>query len=221
VKDIAVVADDRERGSGVIRSLQEAEGATVAVERLQTGDYRVGIRLLFERKTLPDFALSIVQGRLFSQMQRLASCERRGVLLLEGTGKDLANVSVRRESMQGALITTSLLMDIPVLRSRCAEESARLMLYAARQVAGRVSGGVYRHGYRPRGRRRRQLHVLQGLPGVGPGRAEKLLEAFGNVERVMAASEEELSEVDGIGAKTAHSIRLILREQPPPYITHC
>lgn len=219
METIAVVADDRERGSGVIEALRGAEGVKVEVEHLELGDYLVGEKLIFERKTLRDLAVSIVQGRLFTQMQRLAACSRRGVLLLEGTGKDLREVQVSREAMQGALITTTLLMDIPILRSRCAEESARLMLYAGQQVEGRISGGIYRHGYRPRGRRRQQLYVLQGLPGVGPGRAERLLEAFGNVEGVMSASEEELAEVAGIGPKTAESIRSILREEEPPYET--
>ena len=216
---IKVTADDRERGAGVIRALKKADEVKVDVQRLGTGDYMVGDRLVFERKTLPDFAVSIVQGRLFSQNQRLAESDRRAVLLLEGTGKDLRDVSVDREALQGALITTTLLMDIPILRSRSPEESARLMLYGARQVERRISGGIYRHGYRPRGERKRKLYVLQGLPGVGPERAERLLETFGNVEGVMAASEEQLAEVPGIGPKTAASIRSVLREEPPPYYT--
>lgn len=211
-------ADDRERGSGVIAALRGVAAVEVVVERLETGDYHVGEELLVERKSLPDLAVSIVQGRLFSQMKRVAKADRRGVLLLEGTGKDLRQVEVSRQAIQGALITTSLIMGIPILRSMSPEESARIMCYAGRQVNRHATGGIHRHGYRPRGRRRRQLHVLQGLPGVGPGRAERLLEAFGNVEKVMAAGAEELACVRGIGPKTAEAIRSVLRERSPSYV---
>jgi Fanconi anemia group M protein len=56
------------------------------------------------------------------------------------------------------------------------------------------------------------LYVLQGLPGVGPTRAERLLAAFGSVENVMAASAEALREVEGIGKKTAQSVRWAVEE---------
>ncbi|MFW6279555.1 MAG: ERCC4 domain-containing protein, partial [Planctomycetota bacterium] len=192
---VTVKVDDRERGAGVIRYLRERDDVSLTIARLETGDYEVGDRLLFERKTLQDFARSIIQGRLFSQAGRLAGAQRRAAVVLEGTGRDLRNISVEREAIQGALINLSIIMDIPVLRSKSAPETARVMLYAARQVRRRITGGVYRHGYRPKGKRKRQLYVLQGLPEVGPARAEKLLEAFGNVERVMAADMEDLTEV--------------------------
>ena len=55
---IKVTADDRERGAGVIRALKKADEVKVDVQRLGTGDYMVGDRLVFERKTpfLPESA---------------------------------------------------------------------------------------------------------------------------------------------------------------------
>ena len=54
-----------------------------------------------------------------------------------------------REAIQGALINVSLILGIPVLRSRDAEESARIMLYAGRQLCSVISGAVMRPGSRP------------------------------------------------------------------------
>jgi ERCC4-type nuclease len=214
---VSVIADDRERGSGVIKALQEYDEVNIKIERLHTGDFIVDERLVFERKTLPDLAYSLVQGRFLSQAQRLARLPQRSVIVLEGTGRDIEALNVRREAIQGALINASVIMGLAILRSVDPQETARLMIYTARQVKRSIRDAVPRHGYRPKGRRKRQLFILQGLPGVGPKRAERLLEEFGTVEAVIKASAEQLAGVPGIGAKTAEELRSILCEEPAPY----
>ena len=47
---------------------------------------------------------------------------------------------------------------------------------------------------------------MEGLPGVGRGRARKLLQHFGTPAAVMRASAEELGRVPGIGPKVALQI---------------
>ena len=110
---ITVIADDRERKSEVIQFLSEMKNVSVGIKRLSIGDL-VDNRLVFERKTLNDFALSIIDGRLFSQAIRLVSSKYNSVLILEGTGKELTETGIRREAMQGALITVSIVLGVPV-----------------------------------------------------------------------------------------------------------
>jgi DNA excision repair protein ERCC-4 len=214
---VAVVADDRERVSGVIDFLRGIANVSVRIERLASGDYLADRRILFERKTLQDLSQSIVDGRLFKQMARLVKLNYKAVLILEGTGKDAEGLGVRRETLQGALITISLVLSIPVLRSMAPEETARLIVYAARQVASLGKEGYQRAGYRPKSQKGRQLYILQGLPGVGHERALRLLEKFGSVEGVMRAGRDELQAVEGIGAKTADRIRWAVCEKIEPY----
>ena len=76
---ITVIVDDRERKSEVIQFLLEMKNVSVGIKRLCLGDYFVDNRLVFERKTLNDFALSIIDGRLFSQAIRLAKTLPRGL----------------------------------------------------------------------------------------------------------------------------------------------
>jgi ERCC4-type nuclease len=52
-----------------------------------------------------------------------------------------------------------------------------------------------------------QLFLLQGLPGVGPEHAARLLARLGSVQAVMTASADDLATVDGIGEKTAAKMR--------------
>jgi len=49
--------------------------------------------------------------------------------------------------------------------------------------------------------------ALEDVPGVGPETRRRLLRRFGSVDAVGAASPEELRAVDGVGEKTAASIR--------------
>jgi ERCC4-type nuclease len=216
---VTVVADDREEGSGVPAALAEIDDVTLTVDRLSLGDYLVDDWLRVERKTLPDLAVSIADGRLFRQASRLVSASQQVVVILEGTARDLAESDMRREAIQGALLTLTLKLDVSLLRAKTPDETARLVSYAARQMRRAQDGAVPRAsgGTHPSGKQKTQLYVLQGLPGVGPARAERLLEAFGSVEAVMTASEEALQEVEGIGPNTAQSVRWAVEEQTVAY----
>ena len=90
------------------------------------------------------------------------------------------------------------------------------MLYAGHQIGCVVSGAVTRPGYRPKSKRRIQLHILQGLPTVGPVRAARLLDKYGTVEAVITADAEALTCVPGIGKGAAKKIRWAVSEPPPP-----
>ncbi len=209
---IQIIADDRENAGGVIGELRRLEGVEVEVRRLTVGDFLVADRFVVERKTLPDFAQSVIDARLFKQGLRLAQAAARGVLVLEGTAGDLNASGISRESLQGALITLSVFYGVAVLRAREPAETARLLLYLGRQAQRYANGALPRPGYRPKGKRARQIFILQGLPGVGPGRATRLLDHFGSVEGVAVASAEELAAIDGIGEITAEKMRWALEE---------
>jgi DNA excision repair protein ERCC-4 len=206
---VRVIADHRECSGQVVECLQSLNGIQLAFEQMKVGDYQVA-DWLFERKTLPDFAASIADGRLFRQAHRLAGSRASSAIILEGTGKDLASIGMHRNAMQGALISLALVYQIPILRSRSPEETARLLVFAGRQLCRDSSKQIHRCGRRPKRRRKLQLHVLQGLPGIGPGRAAALLAHFGTVRQVLAASAEELCGVDGINRVTAEKMEWVL-----------
>ena len=211
-KMINVIADDREATRGVVDAFLEMDDVSVSVKRLSVGDYEVDNSLLFERKTLVDFVASIKDGRLFYQAYKLLYAPFQTVVILEGISSDLSSSGMRREAIQGAIVSLGIQYGIPILRSKNAGESAGLMIYAAKQIRrdGRQTG--FRYGKKPKVRRKRQLYILQGLPGVGPKKAGQLLECFGSVREIVTASHDELVSVRGIGNYTAKAIYDIVKE---------
>lgn len=219
IRPIPIIVDDRERSSGILDELRGHDTFLSEVRRLALGDFEIDGRLLFERKTLPDLVASIKDGRLFSQACRLANSDKLVAIILEGTARDLTDTKMRREAIQGALISLTLFLGIPLLRSRNQTETVQLMLFAARQGRAVTSGALPRKGRRYRSRQRVQIHILQGLPGVGPRRAALLLERFGSIEAVVQASLEALQSVDGIGPETADRIRWSVNDEDACYET--
>ncbi len=74
---ISVIADDREQRSGVVQALQDMDAVHVEIGRLAVGDYFAENRLIVERKTLADFSVSIIDGRLFRQAVKLAKSNHK------------------------------------------------------------------------------------------------------------------------------------------------
>ena len=64
-----------------------------------------------------------------------------------------------------------------------------------------------RYDRKPKRIASQRLYMLQGLSGVGPALAQRLLIKFGSVERVVTADEESLTKVRGIGLRKAERIR--------------
>jgi len=207
----AVAIDDRERTTRVAVVLQRKTNARISIERLPLGDYNVDDTLIVERKTLADFALSVRDGRLFTQVARLTrSTKVRTCLILEGTSEQYPRLAIPRPAFQGALISVTLVFGLPVLRSTSPEETADLILYAAQQLQRRDVRQPRRRGFRAGGTTRHQLLLLQAIPEIGPARAGWLLNAFGSPAGVAEATVESLEAVQGIGQHSAQRIYSVL-----------
>ena len=209
-----IYADDRERPSGIPEILRNQFHVPVVESRLPIGDYRLGSKVIVERKTLDDFALSIIDGRLFRQIQRLKQRVECTVLILEGNRSQPTTVNIHPHAFKGGLLSAALDWEMPVVFSESAEDSA-LLLWLMQEKHGPFRNAVsIRPGRKPKRFRNRQLYLLQGLPSVGPKAALRLLEHFGSVERVVNASSDLLIKVPGIGQKTADKIREAVTAPP-------
>ena len=105
---LQVAVDTRERNPRVEQALRRTNDTSVSKARLPIGDYQVGDSLIVERKTVADFALSVRNGRLFTQVARLVRQQRmRACLILEGTPDRYRSLVLPKPAVQGALITVT------------------------------------------------------------------------------------------------------------------
>ena len=204
-----LMVDHSEHSASLLRLARESGVFAVQMTRLQAGDYLLNDRILVERKTHADLLASLVDGRLFPQVARLAHSRFRSLMVIEGQASS-TDPQVHPHSMEGALVSIAAMWRLPVLHSADAEASCRVLRFLAEQ--GRETGemALARYDRKPKRLATRRLFVLQGLPGVGPALAHRLLAQLGSVERVMTAGEAELAVVRGIGSKKAARIREIL-----------
>jgi ERCC4-type nuclease len=205
-----LVVDHSERSAPLLELVRDSGSFLVQMGRLPTGDYLIDDSILVERKTYSDFVASLIDGRLFPQVARLAHSRDRSLLLIEGPGPS-AVPDVHPHSVQGALVSIAAMWRLPVLHSTCPVESCRLLRFLADQGSKSRETVLNRYGRKPKRLATRRLFVLQGLPGVGPALAQRLLAQLGSVERIMTADAVILEQVRGVGPKKAARIRELVR----------
>ncbi|OPY53476.1 MAG: ATP-dependent RNA helicase DbpA [Methanosaeta sp. PtaU1.Bin060] len=206
----AIFVDLREREMG---KLLETRGLQVAMKNLEVGDYVISDRVAVERKTAQDFVVSMMdpQRNLFRQISDLARTYERPLLILEG--RDLYTRQVNPNAIRGALASVAVDYGVPIIPTESQEETAEVIaILSARE---RKDGRAPKiHGHKTaRTLKEQQEYLVASMPSVGPAVARNLLRHFGSVERIVAASPEELQEVELVGPKIAERIRELVGGQ--------
>ncbi len=205
---VKLVVDHREKASLMVAELTRL-GFCMEFKSLKVGDYLVSEEVAVERKTLEDFAGSILDRRLFEQAKALREAYQRPLILLEGRGPLRSGIS--QEALRGAMASVILDMGVPVLWVEDASEGALFILTICRREQRGESRDLSlkdrRRATTPDGERE---YVVASLPFVEAKMAKRLLAQFRTVQGVFSAGEEELMEVEGIGAKKAKRIRELL-----------
>ncbi|MDD5205833.1 MAG: ERCC4 domain-containing protein [Desulfobacterales bacterium] len=203
-----ISVDHRERASGLLELLTK-ENVFIEVQQLPFGDYIINDSITIERKTARDFLISIIDGRLFRQLSDLKKNCLCPIIVIEGNPYEI-DVAIDPAAIKGALISVETIWYVPIVFTRSKEDTVKTLMMIGRQDETCTDVVPLRGGYRPKRLKSRQLYILQGLPKVGPTIAKRLLGHFGCVSKVMSASVEALTEVEGVGMATAAQIRDIL-----------
>jgi Fanconi anemia group M protein len=206
---VKIIVDHREVPSGVVHELAQL-GVEVEARQLDVGDFILSDRVGVERKSVGDFLQSIVDKRLLSQAKQLSETFERPVLILEGEGL-YSRRAIHPNAIRGALAALAVDFGISILPTQDEKETAAVLAIIARREQTEQAREVAVRG-EAKGLTlpEQQRFVVEGLPGVSAVLAERLLAHFGTVEKVMAASEEELQKVRGIGKEKAKEIRRVL-----------
>jgi len=185
-------------------------GAVVKRQVLPLGDFLCSSRLIVERKTRADFENSVVDGRLFSQLQQLVENYPRVVVIVEGTREESPE-RIRKEAVLGAYASIMSDFGASLIFTKDMPSTAEMVFALGKheQLAKKQPMRIFakRKTLTPS---QTQRSIVEMLPMVGPRLARAMLLHFGNVESIMKASQKELEAVPGLGKKRARIIRSLL-----------
>ena len=164
--------------------------------------YVLSKRVAVERRTGGGFLKGIMEKTLFTSAIYLR--ERFDVPLLMVEGKVNYQYSMMTpEAVRGALSSMMLLYGMSVLSTADAAETVELIAMMARQE----QIGIPEISLIPKRKATTlddmQRRVIEMLPGCGMVMARDLLQHFGSVEGIINATEADLLEMRGIGARKA------------------
>ncbi len=206
-----IIVDKGERKSLVAHELIKL-GVRVRFERLPVADYIMG-KTAVERKTASDFISSIINKRLFRQLEEIKQFEK-ALLIIEG---DLYETGFNENAIRGMLLSIMLDYNIPVIFTADYDETAAFLASIVKRDGKKKNEIGLRAKKRVHSLSEQQQMIIEGLPSVGPNIAKALLRKFKTIKKLVNANEEELLEVEKIGKKKAKIIKNILEEIYRPH----
>ena len=204
---IVIFADKRESSSEVLPFLARHD-CVVKEKMLHVADYLVSDRVAIERKTASDFASSIVDQRLFSQIKRMKEHFEKPVLIVEGNNLyDRLNPN----AVRGTIASLVLDFNMPIIWTSSPGETAGMIFWLAkREQVDEKREVTIRGTKKAMTVPQQQEFLVAGLPGISNKRARALLRQFKSPAGVFSAEEKELTKAEGVGKKTAKNIRELL-----------
>ncbi len=209
-----VFVDHRESSSNVTRHLKEYD-ILITPKQLEVGDYICSDQVGVERKTMNDFLQSIIDKRLFNQLENLSNTFEKPILIMEGNPDVLfLNRNMHTNAIRGALACIAVDYSMPIIWTQNSRETASQIYWIAHreQIDDRKEASI-RCNKKAFTLKQQQEYLIAGLPGINTSRAKKLLEHFKTPERIFRASEEKLKKVNGFGDKTAKRIKDLLKRK--------
>jgi Fanconi anemia group M protein len=201
-----IIVDYKEKESGVVQTLANTD-ILIKLENLDIGDYIIG-DLIIERKNILDFINSIIDGRLYNQLEKLK--DKKSILILEGTEDSLGidtNISINY--IRTLILKIILEYKIPIIRTSDFLETANYLYLLAKNYNKFPNIPEKVKNYEDLDEVK--LEILKSIPGIGENLALKLLERFKSLKNIFLANKTDLENV--VGEKKAERIKKIFEEE--------
>jgi len=200
-----IIVDYREKNSLVASELVGL-GFEIEFRELKVADYIVK-DVVIERKTISDFVSSMINKRLFKQIQELQQYKNR-LLIVEGMDEQELysddESGVNGNAIRGFLLSILLKYHIPIIFTKNYEDSAKFISILSKKQTKEMALKAKK---RILNKKEQLQFIIEGFPGIGPKTAQKLLKKFKTIQNIINSSEEELKET--IGKKAEVIIKLV------------
>ena len=207
---LTIFVDPRETRAGIAQFLQKA-GVDLKLQNLEIGDYIVSDKVCIERKTVTDFLDTLINKRrnLFEQIHRMKNEYEKPLLVIEGDSI-YGQRNVHPNVVRAVMASIALDYSVPIIQTRDAADTASLIYVIAKREQMPNKTEVNPHGKKPTASlKEQQEYFVSALSNIGIMTTRNLLVKFKTIERIMAASKEELMEVENVGDKTAEHIKKV------------
>ncbi|MHA2176305.1 MAG: ERCC4 domain-containing protein, partial [Candidatus Hodarchaeales archaeon] len=159
-------------------------GMDIKEEQLDIGDYLVSDNIVCERKTGIDLISSLMDNRLFEQIDRLIETYDQPILIIENLESAFERVEwkKRKKHVFGALTYIFLRRQVPIVpTSRKSETAILLNRIASWTQEEKTDPLISRKSPKKRTLRQDQLFFLQGLYNTGQKKGDILLDNFNGI----------------------------------------
>ncbi|MDP2925633.1 MAG: ERCC4 domain-containing protein [Nanoarchaeota archaeon] len=187
-----IIADIHEKDSLVLAELKYSNEIILEIVSLEIGDYLIQDTII-ERKTIQDFASSIINKRLLGQISQMQSYNER-FIIIEGEINNLTNTKISANAIRGAVLKILSQDKIPIIFTKDYLETAKyLILLAKQKLKPDLEPSL--HSKIPKTLDEQKLYILQAFPNIGPKKARALIKRFQTLENIFNADENDLKEI--------------------------
>lgn len=200
-----IKVDYREKNCLVAANLIK-RGFEIEFLELKVADYIVK-NVAIERKTISDFLASMINKRLFNQLEGLKQYEN-ALLIIEGIEEqelygDSCPKGVNANAIRGFLLSILLKHKIPIIFTKNQRDTAQFISVLAKKQRKEMSLNATKKSLN---RKERLQYILEGFPGIGPSTAKKLLKEFKTIKKIINAKEKDLIKILGKKAKIINNL---------------
>ncbi len=208
---LTLYADSREKKSGVLRKLHDLD-IHIQSQKLQIGDFQLSKDVVVEFKHVKDFVDSLLDKRLFHQIQALKQTVKKPLIIIQGEKSIYGVRNIHPNAINGMLATITVSYQIPVLFTRSDSETANLLYTILKREQDQSQKPFIAQTIHKQQTKKAQLEqIVSQIPNIGPLVAQKLLNHFESLQNLSNASIEEILSIPGIGEQRATDIYTFFR----------
>lgn len=191
-----IIVDYREKNSLVPSELISLN-FNLEFQQLKVADYILN-NIAIERKTVNDFISSILNKRLFNQLQEIKQYPKY-FLIIEGIEEnELYNdlpEGINGNAIRGVLLSIILNYQIPIIFSKDEKDTALFIkVLSKKQSKKHISLNPKKKSFN---KEEQKQFILESFPGIGPATAKKLLKEFKSIKNILNTPIEELKKIIG------------------------
>lgn len=204
---LKITVDYREKNSLVISELMKLK-FQIEFKQLPVADYLIN-NIAIERKTITDLIFSMMNKRLFSQLENMKQYENPLLILENYQDLDLSETKLNENAIRGLLLSISIDYKIPIIFSKDPKETATFISLLLKRKKSEIS---LRSKIQMSDSQRLQF-ILEGFPLIGPITAKKLLNKYKTIKATINAPKEEIKPF--LGKKADKFLELLKKEYKP------